>query len=125
MDGYVPDEIVDSGIDRNFMYIGKEKWDEELNYQKLDQFIKSNANSSKDSNSNTTHYDFSDTPHMSKAAKLLNKSGNVKGESLKKTLNELIVSFFNQNLKNQEIKVDYSTLAKKTQNRFNCRRIYL
>ena len=116
LDGWmvvVPDEIIDSGIDRNFMYIGQEQWDEELNYQKLDKFIKSNTKSSKILIPNTTHYDFSDTPHMSKAAKLLNKSGNVKGESLKKILNELIVSFFNQNLKNQEVRVDYSTLAKK------------
>ena len=116
LDGWmvvVPDEIVDNGINRNFMYLGQEQWDEKLNYQKLDKFIKSNTKSSKILIPNTTHYDFSDTPHMSKAAKFLNKSGKVKSENLKNILNELIISFFNQNLKNQEIIIDYPMLAKK------------
>ena len=34
----VPDEIVDNGINKNFMYLGQEQWDEKLNYQKLDKF---------------------------------------------------------------------------------------
>ena len=116
LDGWmvvVPDEIVDNGINRNFMYLGQEQWDEKLNYQKLDKFIKSNTKSSKILIPNTTHYDFSDTPHMSKAAKFLNKSGKVKSKNLKNLLNELIISFFNQNLKNQKIIIDYPMLAKK------------
>ncbi len=116
LDGWmvvVPDEIVDKGINRNFMYLGQEQWDEKLNYQKLDKFIKSNTKSSKILIPNTTHYDFSDTPHMSKAAKFLNKSGKVKSKNLKNLLNELIISFFNQNLKNQKIIIDYPMLAKK------------
>ena len=116
LDGWmvvVPDEIVDNGINKNFMYLGQEQWDEKLNYQKLDKFIKSNTKSSKILIPNTTHYDFSDTPHMSKAAKFLNKSGKVKSKNLKNLLNELIISFFNQNLKNQKIIIDYPMLAKK------------
>jgi hypothetical protein len=50
---------------------------------------------------------------MSKAAKFLNKSGKVKSKNLKNLLNELIISFFNQNLKNQKIIIDYPMLAKK------------
>ena len=118
LDGWmvvVPDEIVDNGINKNFMYLGQEQWDEKLNYQKLDKFIKSNTKSSKILIPNTTHYDFSDTPHMSKAAKFLNKSGKVKSKNLKNLLNELIISFFNQNLKNQKIIIDYPMLAKKYQ----------
>ena len=116
LDGWmvvVPDEIVDNGINKNFMYLGQEQWDEKLNYQKLDKFVKSNTQSSKILIPNTTHYDFSDAPHMTKVAKLLNKSGKVKSKNLKNILNELIISFFNQNLKNQEVIIDYPMLAKK------------
>ena len=118
LDGWmvvVPDEIVDNGINKNFMYLGQEQWDEKLNYQKLDKFVKSNTKSSKILIPNTTHYDFSDAPHMTKVAKLLNKSGKVKSKNLKNILNELIILFFNQNLKNQEIIIDYPMLAKKYQ----------
>ena len=118
LDGWmvvVPNEIVDNGINRNFMYLGQEQWDEKLNYQKLDKFIKSNTKSSKILIPNTTHYDFSDAPHMTKVAKLLNKSGKVKSKNLKNILNELIILFFNKNLKNQEIIIDYPMLAKKYQ----------
>tara|TARA_B100002052_G_C15840849_1_gene580073 strand:+ start:97 stop:1272 length:1176 start_codon:yes stop_codon:yes gene_type:complete len=118
LDGWmvvVPDEIVDNGINKNFMYLGQEQWDEKLNYQKLDKFVKSNTKSSKILIPNTTHYDFSDAPHMTKVAKLLNKSGKVKSKNLKNILNELIILFFNKNLKNQEIIIDYPMLAKKYQ----------
>ena len=116
LDGWmvvVPDKIVDNGINKNFMYLGQEQWDEKLNYQKLDKFVKSNTKSSKILIPNTTHYDFSDAPHMTKVAKLLNKSGKVKSKNLKNILNELIILFFNKNLKNQEIIIDYPMLAKK------------
>jgi len=39
LDGWmvvVPDDIINNGIGKNFMYIGQEQWDEKLNYQKLD-----------------------------------------------------------------------------------------
>jgi len=116
LDGWmvvVPDEIISNGIGKDFMYIGQQKWDEELNYEKLDRFIKSNTNSSKILIPETTHYDFSDTPHMSKAAKLLKKSGQLDSDGLKNILNELIVSFFNRNLKNKRLEIDYYGLANK------------
>ena len=40
-------------------------------------FIKSNSISSKILIPGTTHYDYSDTPHMSKVAQLLKKSGKI------------------------------------------------
>tara|TARA_A100001011_G_C14320943_1_gene850584 strand:+ start:3856 stop:5001 length:1146 start_codon:yes stop_codon:yes gene_type:complete len=114
LDGWIvviPDDIVENGINQNFMYIGQEKWDEELNYKKLDNLIKANKSSEKIIIPLTTHYDFSDTPHMSSAAKLLNISGKIKNKDLKNILNYLVVSFFNKNLKNQDI--DYLNLVNK------------
>ena len=116
LDGWmvvVPDDIVSAGIGKNFMYIGQEQWDEDLNYQKLDKFISSNTRSSKILIPKTTHYDYSDTPHMSRAAKLLKKSGKINSVRLKSILNELIISFFDENLKKQASFIDYYELEKK------------
>ena len=116
LDGWmvvVPDNIINEGIKQDFMYIGQAKWWDELNYNKLDQFIKSNSSSSKILIPGTTHYDFSDTPHMSKAAKLLKKSGDLDSGSLKNILNELILTFFNKNLKNIEANIDYYDFSTK------------
>ena len=109
----VPDNIINNGIKQSFMYIGQENWDEKLNYEKLDKFIESNKNSSKILIPGTTHYDFSDTPHMSKVAKLLKKSGNINSDDLKNILNELLLSFFNHNLKDTNVDFNYSYLALK------------
>ena len=116
LDGWmvvVPENIIDEGINQDFMYIGQQQWDEKLNYEKLNKFIESNKNSSKILIPGTTHYDYSDTPHMSSAARLLKKSGNLKSNNLKNVLNELILSFFNKNLKDKKNQTQYYELASK------------
>ena len=116
LDGWmvvVPDSIINKGINQDFMYIGQEEWDKKLNYEKLNNFINSNNNSSKILIPETTHYDFSDTPHMSPVAKILKKSGKLNAQNLKNVLNELIVSFFNENLKNMKRSINYYELSNK------------
>ena len=116
LDGWmvpVPDNIINDGITQDFMYIGQKNWNEELNYEKLNKFIESNSSSSKILIPGTTHYDYSDTPYMSSAAKLLKKSGNLENEKLKNILNELILSFFNKNLKDKKLMTEYYDLASK------------
>ena len=116
LDGWmvvVPENIIDEGINQDFMYIGQLQWDDELNYKKLDKFIQSNKSSSKILIPETTHYDYSDTPHMSIAARLLKKSGTLNSDNLKAILNDLILSFFNKNLKNEQKNMQYYELAKK------------
>jgi len=116
LDGWmvvVPENIIDEGINQDFMYLGQLKWDDKLNYEKLDKFIQSNNNSLKILIPGTTHYDYSDTPHMSRAARLLKKSGALNSDNLKNVLNELILSFFNKKLKNEEINFQYYELASK------------
>ena len=58
-----------------------------INYQKLNKFIESNISSSKILIPGTTHYDYSDTPYMSNAARLLKKSGELENEKLKNAMN--------------------------------------
>jgi len=116
LDGWmvvVPENIIDEGINQDFMYLGQLKWDDKLNYEKLDKFIQSNNNSLKILIPGTTHYDYSDTPHMSRAARLLKKSGQLNSDNLKNVLNELILYFFNKKLKNEEINFQYYELASK------------
>ena len=116
LDGWmvvVPENIINEGIAQDFMYIGQQQWDEKLNYEKLDKFIQSNNHSLKILIPGTTHYDYSDTPHMSRAARLLKKSGDINNVNLKNVLNELILSFFNKNLKDQKIDAQYYELASK------------
>ena len=116
LDGWmvvVPDNIIKDGIKQEFMYIGQKQWDDKLNYEKLNKFIESNTNSSKILIPKTTHYDYSDTPHMSSAARLLKKSGKLDSKNLKNVLNELILSFFNKNLKGTNIEFQYYELANK------------
>ena len=117
LDGWmvvVPDDIINNGIEQKFMYIGRGEWREELNYSKLNQFIKSNKNSIKILIPGTTHYDFSDMPHLTNAGKLLGKTGKkINMNNLKNALNELIISFFNKNLKNNQSSIDYYDFATK------------
>ena len=50
---------------------------------------------------------------MSIAARLLKKSGTLDSNNLKAILNELILSFFNKNLKNEQKNMQYYELSKK------------
>ena len=50
---------------------------------------------------------------MSNAARLLKKSGELENEKLKNILNELILSFFNKNLKDKNLRTQYYELASK------------
>ena len=114
LDGWmvvIPDEIINKGIVQDFMYIGQDKWWDELNYKKLDQFIESNQRSSKILIPGTTHYDFSDMPHLSSAGKILGKTGKINMNDLKGVLNGLIISFFNKNLKDIESDINYYDFA--------------
>ena len=114
LDGWmvvVPDNIINDGLSQEFMYIGQQQWDEKLNYEKLDKFIQSNNKSLKILIPGTTHYDYSDTPYMSRAAQLLNKSGDLESDILKNVLNELVLSFFNENLKGKKIDTSYYKVA--------------
>ena len=117
LDGWlvvVPDHIISEGIVQDFMYIGQDKWWDELNYKKLDQFIESNQSSSKILIPGTTHYDFSDMPHLSSAGKILGKTGKgINMNDFKNALNELIISFFNKSLKNSQSGINYYDFATK------------
>ena len=110
----VPDNIINEGIVQDFMYIGQGEWWDELNYNKLDKFIESNSSSTKILIPGTTHYDFSDMPILSSAGKILGKTGKkINMNDFKNALNELIITFFNKNLKNSQSGINYYDFATK------------
>lgn len=116
LDGWmvaVPDKIVNSGISQDFIYLGQEEWDEKLNYEKLDKFIQSTNSSTKILIPGTTHYDYTDTPHMTRFAKNVGIAGNLPSLELKNLLNEIALDFFNSNLKTSNNDITFSELQEK------------
>ena len=109
----VPDNIIEQGINQDFIYIGQQEWDEKLNYEKLDKFIQSTKNSTKILIPGTTHYDYTDTPHMTRFAKTVDLAGDLPSEELKNLLNELALTFFNTHLKQKEHSLDHLKLQDK------------
>ena len=103
LDGWmlpVQDNIINSGIDIPFMYIGQAFWpNDTLNYSILNQFTENNANLNETIFlEHTKHYDFSDTPHLSKISKKIGLSGSMNSQSLLDTLNYKVRTFFNSHL---------------------------
>ena len=92
--------IINSGIDIPFMYIGQAFWpNDTLNYSILNQFTENNANLNETIFlQETKHYDFSDTPHLSKISKKIGLSGSMNSQSLLDTLNYKVRTFFNSHL---------------------------
>ena len=105
LDGWmlpVQDKIINSGINIPFMYIGQSFWpNDTLNYNILNKF----TNNNNDFNEtilleDTKHYDFSDTPHLSKISKKIGLSGSMNTQSLLDTVNYKVRTFFNSHLSN-------------------------
>ena len=116
LDGWmvaVPDNIIEQGINQDFIYLGQQEWDEKLNYEKLDKFIQSTKNSTKILIPGTTHYDYTDTPHMTRFAKTVDLAGDLPSEELKNLLNEVALIFFNTHLKQSDDSLDYLKLQDK------------
>ena len=103
LDGWIipiPEEQIGAGLRTPFLYIGQSRWDDPVNYQKLDQLL---TNSSSESRKilleGTKHFDFSDTPQFSAFTKRLGISGSLPREELRLRLNTEITDFFATHLK--------------------------
>jgi dienelactone hydrolase len=98
LDGWmvpIPQDVINRGTDKPFLYLGQEQWDDPLNYKKLEKFM---ANSSGEVRSeflpNTKHMDFADAPHLSSFAKRIGFAGTMPSKDLREKLNADILWFF-------------------------------
>lgn len=98
LDGWmvpVPEAVIDSGAAKPILYLGQERWDEPLNYEKLSRFVEnSSAPVATEFWPGTKHMDFADSPHLSTFAKRIGFAGSVPAEELRARLNADILRFF-------------------------------
>ena len=107
LDGWmipVPLDIIDSGSDKPFYYIGRESWPDPLNYQQLNKFLDSSSSQSTLFLKGTEHFDYSDAPLFSPYMQTLGLSGEIPAHELAKKLEDEIVGFFDNHL-NHESKI--------------------
>ena len=79
--------------------MGQPQWDDALNYEKLDRMLaKSEAATEKALLAGTKHFDFSDTPQVSSAARRFGFTGSVPAPELKTQINSTLLDFFNRHL---------------------------
>ncbi|MBC8312516.1 MAG: dienelactone hydrolase family protein [Candidatus Marinimicrobia bacterium] len=103
LDGWnvpIPQNVIDDGLRVPFLYIGRPKWDTDLNYEKLDTLIsRSSKKTAKLILDGTKHFDYSDTPYFSPMAKRFGISGKLPTEEILSILNGQIISFFDTHVK--------------------------
>ena len=103
LDGWIepiPNDIIDSGINKPFLYIGRPEWEDSLNYYKLDKLlVNSISNGKKVILMNTKHFDYTDTPYFNDITKKIKVSGDMPSHVIVDTLNYYLVSFFDKYLK--------------------------
>ena len=123
LDGwFVPivDEIINTGLKIPFCYIGQENWiNTPQNYEKVYNFFN---NCQSDSYfikvKNTKHFDYADLPYFSKIGKVFGATGKDADYQLTLNLNQVILGFFNEYLKNDvnnwtlNLTENYDTIVK-------------
>ena len=103
---FVPlkEDILLEAFNKPFLHVGQIRWDNELNYKKLDLFLNSCTNDNyKLVVQDAKHFDFTDIPHFSFLTEKLKISGKIEKNDLMKILNDLTIGFFNQYLKNESL----------------------
>ncbi len=94
-------ELIDKGLHKPFLYIGRELWPDQLNNQKLKKLL---ANSSQQTSlqlQGTAHFDFSDAPLFSPYLQNFGISGSIPANELARMLEAKIVEFFDAHLDHQ------------------------
>jgi hypothetical protein len=100
----VPLDVIDSGTNKPFYYIGRESWPDPLNYQQLNKFLDSSSQQSTLFLTGTEHFDYSDAPLFSPYMRTFGLSGVIPANELAKKLEDEIVGFFDNHL-NHESKI--------------------
>ena len=103
LDGWIepiPNEMINVGLDKPFLYIGRTVWEDTLNYHKLDKLIKNSSQMGrKIILPGTEHFDYTDTPYFNNITKKIKVSGDMPTKEIVDTLNYFLITFFNKHLK--------------------------
>ena len=94
-------ELVNKGLHKPFLYIGRESWPDKLNNQKLKKLL---ANSSRQTSiflPGTAHFDFSDAPLFSPYLQSFGVVGSIPAAELARMLEDKIVKFFDTHLRHK------------------------
>ena len=106
LDGwYVPiiPEIYSKDFSKPFLHLGQTAWDRIENYEILDSILMAKSGIGyKLSLAGAHHYDFTDSPHLSRLASKLNLSSELDSEQILNVTNTTVLGFFNTYLKNIE-----------------------
>ena len=106
LDGwYVPihPDIYNQGLSKPFLHLGQVTWDEEINYEILDKILETkNDVGYKLSLEGAHHYDFTDSPHLSKFSSTFKLSSDLESEEILEVTNTTVVGFFDTHLKSED-----------------------
>ena len=96
----IPQNVIDGGIHTPYLYLGRPMWDEPINNNKLEEFLRNSfSQTEKVYIPQTSHFDYSDTPFISGRSKLFGISGKIDNQTLAIEVNEKILKFFTRTLK--------------------------
>ena len=123
LDGwYVPihPDVYNQGLTKPFLHLGQVAWDEEINYEILDKILETKHDVGyKLSLEGAHHYDFTDSPHLSKFASTFKLSSDLESEEILDVTNTTVIGFFDTYLKAEDsnwldkIKSKGNTIIKK------------
>ena len=129
LDGwYVPihPDIYEQGLSKPFLHLGQVAWNEEINYEILDKILESKEGIGyKLSLEGAHHYDFTDSPHLSKLSSSFKLSSDLDSEEILDVTNTAVVGFFDAHLKSgnnnwlDKIKSKGNTIIKKFNSKKN------
>ena len=108
LDGWfepMPDSLVLKDINKPIFHLGQHNKGEirywnDLNYEKLENFMNNNSNSSVMIDiPGSYHYDYTDFTYFTYLTKKMNFSGSIPTDTMAKIMNTTLVDFFNHTLK--------------------------
>ena len=106
LDGwYVPihPDVYNQGLSKPFLHLGQVTWDEKINYEILDKIFELNEDIGyKLSLKGAHHYDFTDSPHLSRFSSTFKLSSDLESEEILEVTNTTVVGFFDTHLKSKD-----------------------
>jgi len=106
LDGWyapVHPDIYNQGLSKPFLHLGQVAWKDTVNYEILDTILKSKEDIGyKLSLKGAHHYDFTDSPHLSKLSSSFKLSSDLDSEEILDVTNTTVIGFFDMHLKSQD-----------------------